>query len=393
MLIYLVLFMAAIFMARLMHHRGPTDFKAYYQAAYWLTQGETIYERADGHFTKAGFLYSPAVAMLFAVFIPFGLQAASIAYYIITSAAVIAFLLVSLRFVETVLSGQGRLTQWKIFFALLAIGSVMYRELHIGNVNALLGFLSMAACWSILQKRDHLAGALIGICVLFKPHYGIFLLLFLGLRRWRVLLPFAILLFFGMLIPSAVYGFSGNIEALQGWWKAILFRTGEGSWIAAIYGNNNIFEVLAWPLHLLRFDSAVESVIFPLLVLILLFFAFALLLRKCQTLGLPLETAGLFLFAIAPMLSQQDINHFVLELPVLLFLLAIWPDQGRWWRAVVVIGMLLLGMNIYELWKRELFNLWYNIGVYGIGTALLVLALIFFQGVRTMPKLENVKSL
>ena len=84
--------------------------------------------------------------------------------------------------------GRG-LARRPVFSACLVILSLMYppmaRSLELGQVNIVLFALIVSAVWLMARDRSVLAGALLGVAALVKPHLGLLWLYLLWKRRWR----------------------------------------------------------------------------------------------------------------------------------------------------------------------------------------------------------------
>jgi alpha-1,2-mannosyltransferase len=372
----LLLFMAVVLVADLINGRfNQTDFGAYLQAAARFTRAENLYQQAPGEISKMPFKYAPGIAVLFVPFLALGVMGAKLAYYVLNCAVVLAFFGVSRALVGEASGGRIVPTQGQTLIALAALGEFTYREISIGNTNAVVSLLTVAACLWALRKRELPAGMALAVATLFKPHYGIFLLYFLARRLWRSAATFGMVWIAALLVPAAVYGWSGNLTLHGAWLEVMRVHNAAGQWIHPMYGMNTVFEVLSRPFELLHLESFVSSPVFPLLVLLLLTAGLVIAARRAHS-GLPAFPL-IYLVACTPLLWQVDVNHFIFLLPVILLLLGLWRTQAVWWRIAVAAGLVLLGGNIYELWGRANHAMFYDAGVYGIGALLLLLALIF----------------
>jgi hypothetical protein len=374
--LFIALFSAAIIITDTINDRfSQTDFRSYVQGAEWLLQGENLYNRIEG-VAKVPYKYSPFAAFIFTPFLLFSLETSKIVYFVLNASFILALIVFSSAFVKTVFKEKVDIPQRKILIAILVLAPTLYRELHVGNVNAILAFLVVAAALPRSRHREWLAGALLSIAVLFKPHYVVFAAYFLFAGRWRLVTAFCVGILAGFATPALIYGFKGNIALHGAWYQIMVAHNAEGSWISAAYGMNNIFEILSRPLRLLLPESAMHGALYPITVLTLLAGVVVYLSERTCEGPMNNRTSLLFLMGITPMLGQVDTNHFILVMPLLIFFTVVWRGLGLTARAVTVLGMVLIGGNIYEVWGKEMFNFWYNLGVYGIGTALLLATLV-----------------
>jgi hypothetical protein len=378
--LFTILFSSAIIITDTINHRfSQTDFRSYVQAAEWLLQGENLYSRIEG-VAKVPYKYSPFAAFFFTPFLLFSLEVSKVLYFVLNASIVLLLIVSSSAFVKTVFKEKVGLPQKNILTAILVLAPILYRELHVGNVNGILAFLIVTACLPRTRKRESFQGVLLCIAVLFKPHYVVFAGYFLFRKRWRLVTTFFIGILTGFAAPMWGYGFRGNITLHRAWYQSMVAHNAEGSWVSMTYGMNNIFEVLSRPLNLLLPDKMMHSALYPITVLVLLAGAIVYLAERTYDGPLNNRVSLLFLMGIVPMLGQVDTNHFILVMPLLLFFTAIWRALGSTTRAVTVLGMILIGGNIYEVWGKGMFSFWYDLGVYGMGTALLLVNLVHVSG-------------
>ena len=96
-------------------------------------------------------------------------------------------------------------------------------DLVHGNVNLLILFLIVASLYAYCERRDALAGALLGLSIACKLTPALFILYFLWKRSWAALLGIAAsLVVFVLVIPGIVYGWSNNLDYLQSWQRQMI---------------------------------------------------------------------------------------------------------------------------------------------------------------------------
>ena len=96
-------------------------------------------------------------------------------------------------------------------------------DLVHGNINLYILFLVVASLHAFCQRRDALAGLLLGLSVACKLTPALFLLYFLWKRAWTALLGSCVgLIAFGLLIPGVAYGWSNNLDYLQSWHRQMI---------------------------------------------------------------------------------------------------------------------------------------------------------------------------
>jgi hypothetical protein len=354
------------------------------QGAEWLLQGENLYNRIEG-IARVPYKYSPFAAFFFTPFLLFNLEVSKVLFFLLNTAAMLLLIVFSAVFVKAVFNEKVRIPQKKMFIAVLVLSSLLYRELHVGNVNGILALLIVTACLPQQEKREWLQGVLLCTAVLFKPHFAVFAVYFFFRKRWRLVTTFCIGILTGFAAPMLIYGFRENIALHRAWYQSMVVHNAEGSWISMTYGMNNIFEVLSRPLQLLLPYRMMQSVLYPATVIALLVGTVVYLARKTYEGKLNNRISLLFLMGIVPMLGQVDTNHFILVMPLLLFFTANWRSLGSATKALTVLGMVLIGGNIYEVWGKEMFSFWYSLGVYGAGTSLLLANLLYLSRDSSVP--------
>ena len=96
-------------------------------------------------------------------------------------------------------------------------------DLVHGNVNLLILFLVVALLHAFCQRRDALAGLLLGLSIACKLTPALFLLYFLWKRAWLTLFAATIgLVAFVLLIPAAAFGWSNNLDYLESWHRQMI---------------------------------------------------------------------------------------------------------------------------------------------------------------------------
>ncbi len=81
------------------------------------------------------------------------------------------------------------LAQRPLFAAFLIVLSLMYppmaHSLELGQINIVLFALIVSAAWLMARDRSVLAGALLGVAALVKPHLGLLWIYLLWKRQWK----------------------------------------------------------------------------------------------------------------------------------------------------------------------------------------------------------------
>jgi hypothetical protein len=165
----------------------------------------------------------------------------------------VLFALASILGVWTFLDAPERtFSVWgKALGVLLALRPIEGDLIH-GNVNLLILLLVVGTLIAFCQRRDILAGALLGLGIACKLTPALFLVYFLYKRAWKTLLgAFGGLLVFGLLLPAAVYGWNANLEYLHSWHQQMV-----APYAAGVISSEHKNQSLPGVLHRLLSDEA-----------------------------------------------------------------------------------------------------------------------------------------
>ena len=119
-------------------------------------------------------------------------------------------------------SGQ-RFPLWAKGLAVMLTLRPFEGDLVHGNVNVLILFLIVAAVYAFCQRRDGLAGVLLGLSIACKLTPALFLVYFLWKRAWTTTAAcVASVGFFVLVAPAVVFGWSANLDYLQSWHRQMV---------------------------------------------------------------------------------------------------------------------------------------------------------------------------
>lgn len=297
------------------------DFRVYYDSAQSLLHGEPLYGVSHG-LDSGIFKYAPAIALLYVplALLPYTI-AASIQYLLIVAAFIGASLLAD-RLIRTHLLNAKDGTYAPLFLMGLVVVVHLHRELHLGNVNVMLLWLLLFALDRVLAGRRILGGALIGLAILTKPHFVVLLPLLLLRREWKVMGLAAATGVAGLMLPVLFLGISENGRLHSEWLSemakhnATLIYTGNDNYNAV----NTIYSFL----HRAVFDRFTlpgSAETYAMLGTIVLGFGALVLwnLRRSNASAFVFEY--LLLIALVPSITLTDTEHFLLALPLVVFVI------------------------------------------------------------------------
>lgn len=356
------------------------DFKVYYSASERLFSGGNVYHEAFG-LGSGYYKYSPFAAFFF---IPFSLLPYTIAssiYFFIIVALIIYVLNVSLRLISNYFNNENSnysKQQIILFYIFLICVVHLQRELHLGNVNVLLLAILLFSIKGILENKVLLPAILFGITILFKPHFLIlFPLLFLR-KEYKVLFITLITIILGLFIPSIIIGLSRNLELHSQWMETM--RTHNSSIDNA---QQTIYFLLKH--YLMRFitdDSRIVFMIVCLMIASLFFFLFIKQRKDNKELiNRNFLLNSFLLLALIPSLTLTDTEHFILSLPMIMYLIYyIRTNKTKpLFMILFLIGIIFYGGNIHDLLGSKLSQWVLFHGVLGMGNLILISLFIYSQ--------------
>ena len=178
---------------------GPAemnDFEVYHRAGDRFRHGQDLYLETDGHFE---FKYLPIAA---AFFVPISLLPLAIAkpvWLILLVAAIgVSFERLWRAFPGVHVGGAAILG--------LVLARCFEREFANGQINGILLLLVVVGFERVVRGDDRLAGLLLSLAGLFKPHFFAFIPYLFLMRRYKAASAGLIVLSAGLLAPTLRYG-------------------------------------------------------------------------------------------------------------------------------------------------------------------------------------------
>jgi len=344
----LLLILAAVLVHySLLSLRTFSDFAPYYRAAERFLRAENLYNFADGHYL---FKYSPLAAMLF---IPFALLPYGIAkvLWLIISWLLLAFCYFKSRQLD---EGSVRLPGWAIGLVLLGISKFVLAEIHLGQIDFLLLFLSLLSLLSLQKKWEFWGGVLLAVGCLIKLPLAILLLVPLWRKRAAFMGGFMAGIAMGIVVPLLRYGASNGFQVHRGWWEVL---TASSPGLLSSNVNQSIFGALARWLPAASGFALIIGALFMLLYVILLYW---LDIRRTQHLAAPqLMLLGSVLFS-----PLGWVQNYVFCLPALLTAFHLgqqekWSNRKRilllapFYLTAVLLNYEFLGREIYKIYLGQ----------------------------------------
>jgi glycosyl transferase family 87 len=341
------------------------DFAVYRTAATRALSGEPLYRESDGHYQ---YKYLPAFAFAVAPFAHLEPEAAKAIWFALSVGLLSAFLRWSVRG----LPERRRSERALIWLSILFMGKFYAHELNLGQSNILLGTVLMGALLSTQVDQPALAGALVGIGIFVKP-YAVVLLPWLAVAAGLSGLVVALgVLTAGLLLPAAVYGWTGNLEQIAAWYRTVTETSAPNLLVA-----ENISLATMWAKWIgpgvLATRLAVATALGALVVA-------AATIAKRRHFSEPNYLEFGLLMLLVPLLSPQGWDYvLLLATPAIICLLDRLGDMSLGWRTGTLTAMIVMSFTIFDLLGRTLYARMMAISIVSVCALALVGSLAYVR--------------
>jgi alpha-1,2-mannosyltransferase len=320
--------------------RKMPDFSVYHTAGRRFLAAEPLYRESDGHFQHK---YPPFSALVFA---PLGLMPRATAravWFAVVLAALAASVLLSRRLID-----GSRPATTIVLLTVLVEAKFFGHELILGQVNAVLLCLMLAALHRLRARDDLSAGLLLAVASSVKP-YALLFLPYLALRRRpKAMLWSGLGLAACSAAPILRYGLSGTRELYCRWRETLALSTPV---LFTSQDNVSLFGFYAkWlgPEH----PALQVAVMVSALALLAAVAVAALSPTRDERGALALDASMLLI--LMPLLSPLGWDYvFLWSTPGVLLLLASWSTFGRPARGLLDATLIVIGASAYDLLGRE----------------------------------------
>ncbi len=356
------------------------DFRVYYDAANAFLHDTQLYGKAFG--VSSGFYkYSPFAAIPFIPLAVLPYTIASGIYYLLMT---IAFIWWPLKLIHYVATKHNDFNIQKtgaiIFISVLFLADHIERELHLGNVNLFLLIASFFAFKALVKNENIKAGIIIGIIILFKPHFVILLPYLAWKKKLKSILSSIAAVFAGFLIPAVLKGWNGNIQIHEQWLQAMRDHN-----ISLEDSPNTVYGIINR--FFLRGDSG-ATLVLALLVVVAACFVWFLVRNKKKWGNSSIRFIEYFvLIAAIPNLAHTDTEHFMWTWPLITFAVIV-LSLGHLQKKVIIIILLTLAfipycINSPDIVGHEVRFLFDEGGLLGVANVILILTTVYLYINRT----------
>ncbi len=189
---------------------GMNDFRVVHRAATRVLHQENLYNFDDAHYL---YKYSPSFAFIVCPIGLFSFPAASVIWL----AGMCLCLFLIMRWSKRMIVGDKSSPPYLFLLTLLFTSKFWVREIWLGQTDLLmLVFIFLSILYQDKGKQLA-AGVLLGLSVIIKPTPLIFVPYLLYKRRFKTIGYLVVACILLVLLPSLVYGISGNFGLLSGW--------------------------------------------------------------------------------------------------------------------------------------------------------------------------------
>ncbi len=358
------------------------DFRVYYGAANQFVQGANVYGETYGLLSGV-YKYSPLSLFLFLPFTLFSFKTACFLFSFLNILVITSlFRIIKNSLTTYSFTLSSRLSLWVSLLGLIILGNHFFRELHLGNINVLLLLLALCSFILLQKEKKIISGILLAICILFKPYFFILTPVFVLRKESKWTFSFAAALLAGLFLPALFIGFRKNNQLLADWILSMTMHNATD----VDYANTTYYWI--WQI-LQNFGIDVSSqILFGLItgIVALLFLFIWRKHSKDEKLNKNLRNPNFLmeyflLIACIPNVAKTDTEHFLLSMPIILFLLEFLFSQKLpgWGKALVIIGFIAYGGNWYDLVGSQISSFWSHWGILGIGNWILIMSTLFFH--------------
>lgn len=322
--------------------REMADFTTWRQAAVRGLHAEPLYRVEDGHYQ---FKYFPAFALMMAPFGALHLDTGKMVWFAVSFGLLAALV----RWSVTALPERRMSDRTLLWIAVLLMAKFYAHELLLGNTNLLLGTLLIAGLLAIQIDRRVLAGGLIGLAVFVKP-YALVMLPWLAVTQGAAAGAMAAgVVLLGLVLPSLVYGWAGNLDMLKAW-----SRTVGDSTAPNLLGNDNISLAAMWakwlgpgqPATVLAIATGAAALALVVLVW-----------RRRRDVEMPEYLEFALLMLLVPLLSPQGWDYvLLLATPAVVCVVDRWRELAPPWKWGLGAALVLMCLTMFDVMGRDLYG-------------------------------------
>jgi alpha-1,2-mannosyltransferase len=324
------------------------DFEVNDKAGRRLLAGETLYRADDQHWQ---FKYSPFSAIVYVPLSFLPLQAAKGIWFFAIVASTWIIIAYSSKLVRR---GASAKMVWPLL-AFLILARYFFRELQLGQINAIVTAILVGMIWQIDRdeetlstRRRTLAGLFWGLATALKPYAVIFLPYFILKRHFRAAAVGICVVILSLAVPAIFYGVQGDIAVVTEWASSLAQSTPH------LFTTQDNVSLLAFVSKWLK-NQSLALIVFASAVAILALFTLRLILAgKTTTRPALLECALLLLFI--PLLSPLGWDYtFLSSFTAVLLVLERLKSFPKSARVFLSLNFVLIAFTLYDVLGRTIY--------------------------------------
>ncbi len=342
-----VLLVAGLFATRVA--RKMPDLEVYWRAGVRARAAEPLYRAEDQHYQ---FKYLPAFAVMA---IPGGavpLHIAKAVWYLASIALLGALVAASLSILP-----ERRKPVWMLAtVTVLAMAKFFAHEVVLGQVNALLAVIVVAALVALRRGREGIAGLLIALAVVVKPYAVIFLPWLVARRRSASIVAVSVTMAAVLVLPAAIYGVAGSLAQHRAWWRTVSEST-----VPNLTNADNV-SVAAMFTKWMGPGSAAAGLALATSLLVIAVAAAVFLMRG--RVRFPEGLEGAVLLTSIPLLSPQGWDYvFLVSTPGIMLLVNYGDQLPRAVRFFTALAVTTIAFSVYDLMGRAAYATFMSLSI------------------------------
>jgi hypothetical protein len=342
---------------------GLVDFVVPRTAAMRLLAHEPLYNRPeDGHYQ---YKYFPAFALAMVPFTWMPHRAAEVTWFTLTVAMTWALLHLSIFALP-----DRRLAVRPLFWVTLLLnGKFLVKELAFGQFNLPVTLLMVGAVIAAQRGWVMTAGAVVAAGVFVKPYALVVVPWLVWRLGWRSVVSFGLVLAVGLALPAAFYGWSGNVNLLYEWYRAVTETTGPN-----LMSPETVSFASLWTKWIGPGQTAAALALASTVAVV---GAGIVMMALWRRVGNPHYLDVSYFLLLVPLISPQGWDYvLVIALPAFVCLVDRWRELSPNWRVVALTGFFFTSFTIFDLLRRALYTHLMQLGAVTIGAMLIAICLI-----------------
>ena len=342
------------------------DFRVYFDATIDYFNGNNPYVKNYGLDTGY-FKYPPFTLYIFKFFTFFSYGTSQLIHIFLLMTSLIVSIVTLKELSHKIFGFKFKTNQaWILFVTFLIVAIHLVREFQMGNINLYLLVLLVLGLKYIYKDKPLLTALFWSLMLILKPIMLLAVIPLVFYKKWKTIVFMAGFGLFFFLFPIVNNGWSGNLLLWSNWVKSV---SSHGEYIVS---QNSLT-------YLSNYYFGIKSEWIPSLICLAILLGLMIIrIFKGAKEDAQLIIWSAILTAFTPNFFVTDTEHFLLIIPLIVFLLHLLSKTKSvtgW--IMSSIGMVLFSFNSNDLWGKELSDIFDAHGVLGIGNMLFVFTFLW----------------